>query len=182
MLIRPVDDEIELRLLEQRHAEMIESLEPGDLSFAQGEWGEWTALEGGGAEWVAAALAEFGQGTRLEVGILKGGLLLGIIALHKVDRQRGSADIDYCMDSRYRNQGIMTRACSALVSYAFADVGLNRLQICSDTANLPGLRVAEKLGFKKEGVLRSYYRSAEGFRDCALYSMLKDEWDRGDAR
>jgi ribosomal-protein-serine acetyltransferase len=175
MLICRIDDEIELRLLERRHAEAIEGLQPGDLSFAQGEW---VVPEGGAAEWVAAALVEFGQGTRLEAGIFRGDTLLGITALHNIDRRRGSADIDYCMDSRYRNQGIMTRACRALVGHAYAEVGLNRLQIYPDTANLPSLRVPEKLGFKMEGVLRSYYRSAGGFRDCALYSMLKEEWDQ----
>ncbi|HEV8245486.1 MAG TPA: GNAT family protein, partial [Polyangiaceae bacterium] len=64
------------------------------------------------------------------------------------------------------------------VSYAFAEVGLNRIQVCADTTNLPSLRVPEKLGFTKEGILRSYYRSASGFRDCALYSMLKADWDQ----
>ncbi len=160
-----------------RHA--IEGLSPGDLSFSQGEWGEWTALPGGAAEWLALALVEFGRGTRLEAGIFRGATLLGVVALHNINSQRGSAAIDYCMDSRYRGEGIVTKACRALVSYAFAEGGLNRIQICADTVNLPSLRVPEKLGFTKEGVLRSYYRSASGFRDCVLFSMLKDEWDPG---
>ncbi len=63
------------------------------------------------------------------------------------------------------------------VTYAFAEIGLNRIQILPDAANLPSHRVPEKLGFKREAVLRAYYRSASGFRDCALYSMLKDEWE-----
>src|SRR5260221_8482027 len=110
---------------------------------------------------------------------LRGATLLGVVALHNINSQRGSAAIDYCMDSRYRGEGIVTKACRALVSYAFAEGGLNRIQICADTVNLPSLRVPEKLGFTKEGVLRSYYRSASGFRDCVLFSMLKDEWDPG---
>ncbi len=179
MLICPVNSELELRLLERQHAEAIESLDPGDLTFAQGEWGAWTAFEGGAAEWVAAALIEFGQGTRLETGVFRGDTLLGMIALHGIDRRRLSAGIDYGMDDRYRNQGIMTQACQALVSYAYTEVGLNRLQICADMANLPSLRVPEKLGFKLEGVLRSYYRSATGFRNCALYSMLRMDWEAG---
>src|SRR5260221_557216 len=72
MLICSVDDEIDLRLLQRQHADAIEGLSPGDLSFAQGEWGEWTALPGGAAEWLAVALVEFGRGTRLEAGILEG--------------------------------------------------------------------------------------------------------------
>ena len=178
MVICRVDDELELRLLEHQHSTAIDGLQAGDLSSSQGEWGEWSILPGGGAEWVTIALEEFAKGTRLEAGIFRKNELLGVIALHHVDRRRETAEIDYAMDSRYRNHGIMTRACSALLKHAFAQLGLHRIQICTDTANRASRRVPEKLGFTQEGILRSYYHSAGGFRDCALYSMLKDEWDQ----
>jgi ribosomal-protein-serine acetyltransferase len=178
VLICSINAEIELRLIERQHVDAVDSLSPGDLSCSQGEWGEWTSFEGGTAEWVRAVLVELGRGTRLEAGIFRQQTLLGVVALHNIDRRRGSASIDYCMDSRYRNEGIMTQACRALAGYTFAELGLHRLQIYADTANLPSIRVPEKLRFTKAGVLRSHYRSASGFRDCALYSMLKDEWDR----
>jgi ribosomal-protein-serine acetyltransferase len=179
MLICSVDGEIELHRLERRHTDALECLEPGDLSFAQGEW---IFPKRGAADWVTAALREFIEGTRLEACIFRGSTLLGLIALHNIDRQRGSADIDYAMDSRYRNRGIVTRACRALIGYAFTEVGLNRIQICSDTANLPSLRVPEKLGFTKGGVLRARYRAAGGPRDCAQYSILKADWDEDSRR
>jgi RimJ/RimL family protein N-acetyltransferase len=179
VLICSIDDATELHRLERQHTDALECLEPGDLSLAQGEW---IFPKGGAANWVADALREFIEGTRLEACIFRGSALLGLIALHNIDRHRGSADIDYAMDSRYRNQGIVTRACRALIDYAFTEVALSRIQICPDTANLPSLRVPEKLGFTKEGVLRAHYRAAGGYRDCALYSIVKAEWDRDCAR
>jgi hypothetical protein len=91
MLMCRVDEEIDLRLLERQHAGAVEGLEPGDLSLAQVEWLEWTARAGGAKAWIDAVLAEFGQGTRLEAGIFRGEILLGLIALHNVDRTGGTA-------------------------------------------------------------------------------------------
>ena len=175
MLACTVDDRISLRPLEREHAEQIDALEPGDLSFAQGEWGEW--VRDGAAQWLAKAAADSRNGTRLEMGIFDGERLVGVIALHDIDRRRGSAALDYALDSRWRNRGITTRCCRALAGHAFSALGLQRLEIRVDTANLPSLRVAEKAGFRREGVLRSYYRAASGLRDCVLYSMQRDRWE-----
>jgi ribosomal-protein-serine acetyltransferase len=173
MLIWPADHDVDLHLLERRHTRMLEALTPGDLAFSQGEW---LFSDGGATDWLAAALAGFARGTCVQTGIFRHGVLVGTIALNTINTASASAAIDYCMDARHRNQGIMTAACRAMVTYAFAEVGLNRLQIVPDTANLPSRRIPQKLGFSHEGVLRAYYRTAAGYRDCALYSLLRDEW------
>jgi len=63
-----------------------------------------------------------------------------------------------------------------MITYAYEELNLNRIQIVSDVKNMPSCRVPEKLGFTKEGIIRAYYRSSDGFHDCAMYSLLKDEW------
>jgi ribosomal-protein-serine acetyltransferase len=175
MLICLADRGIELHLLERRHGAALEAMDPGDLGFSQGEW---LFPAGRAAEWIDASLVEFAQGTRLEAAVFTGGTFTGVIGLHSIDSKGSSASIDYCMDGRYRNQGITTRACRALVTYAYAELDLNRIIIGPDTANLPSRRVPEKLGFSLEGVARAAYRAESGFRDCAIYSMLRDDWMR----
>jgi ribosomal-protein-serine acetyltransferase len=175
MLIRHAEDGIELHLLERRHVAALQGMDPGDLGFSQGEW---LFPAGGCGGWIDASLAEFAQGTRLESVVFRDGAFTGVIGLHSINSRASSASIDYCMDGRYRNQGIMTRACRALVTYAYAELGLNRLVIGPDTANLPSRRVPEKLDFSMEGVARAAYRAESGFRDCAIYSMLREDWMR----
>jgi len=72
----------------------------------------------------------------------------------------------------------MAKACRLLVSHAFEKVGLERVQIIADIANRPSWALPEKLGFKKEGILRDCYRAASGSRDAVKYSICANEWNK----
>ena len=98
MLICKVDDEMELHLLERKFAKALESLDPGDLTFNQGEW---IGTQGNADQWLTMALADFAAGTRLEAGIIKNKALIGIVALHNINLKRYSADLDYALDGKY---------------------------------------------------------------------------------
>jgi len=58
-----------------------------------------------------------------------------------------------------------------------ATLGFERLELLADTRNEPSLRVGEKAGFRREGVIRSARTNArDGLRvDHALYSLLRSE-------
>ncbi len=176
MLIRKVDDETELHLLERKHAGELEALDPGDLTFSQGEW---IGVKGRVDAWMSQALGDFAAGTRLEAGIFRNGLLIGIVSLQDIDRDGKSAGLNYALDGKWRGRGIMTRCCRALIAYAYEELDLNRIEIVADVGNIPSCRIPEKIGFAKESVMRACYRSADGFRDCARYSLLKSEWKGG---
>ena len=126
--------------------------------------------------WIEKALNDFAFGLRLEVGIFKQGTLIGLLGLGDINQRRQSASLSYALDGRFRRQGITTRCCRSLITYAYEQLHLNRLQILVDVANIPSCRVPESLGFTKEGVIRHFYRASDGFRDCALYSLLRHEW------
>ena len=42
-------------------------------------------------------------------------------------------------------------------------------------ANAPSHRVAERAGYTREGVLRSFYKSKSGLVDVVMYSMRRDD-------
>ena len=173
MLIRKVDDETELHLLERKHAKELEALDPGDLTFSQGEW---IGVKGRVDAWMSKALSDFAAGTRLEAGIFRNGLLIGIVSLQDIKRDGKSADLNYALDVKWRRQGIMTRCCRALIAYAYEELDMNRIEIVADVENIPSRRIPEKIGFVKEGVIPACYQSVDGFRDCARYSLLKSAW------
>jgi RimJ/RimL family protein N-acetyltransferase len=76
-----------------------------------------------------------------------------------------------------RGRGVATRAVLLIARWAIRDCGLRRLQLRADIANAASQRVAEKAGFKREGVLRSVrYSERQGRRvDFAVFSLLPDE-------
>ncbi len=70
----------------------------------------------------------------------------------------------------------MTRACRALVDYAFAKLQLNRVEIRCATGNLRSQAIPERLGFTREGTLREGEWLYDHFVDLIVYSMLAREW------
>jgi RimJ/RimL family protein N-acetyltransferase len=83
-------------------------------------------------------------------------VVVGIIALHQRRSPNPKAvEIGYWTRSGMSGQGICTRATQAIVLVALEELALERVQILSDKTNVASLRVIEKVGFKREGLLRS---------------------------
>jgi RimJ/RimL family protein N-acetyltransferase len=77
--------------------------------------------------------------------------------------------------SRARGRGIATEALGLLASWSVTALDLRRLQVLVAQENTPALRLAERVGFRREGVLRAYWEQ-DGVRlDVVMLSMLPGE-------
>ena len=124
---------------------------------------------------VTDALAFIGTTTETTFAIVDaaGGRLLGGIG---VRWSEDVAEIGYWVREDARGQGVTTRAL-ALATKLALEQGAARVQLRADIENLPSRRVAEKVGFKAEGVLRSaHWNPRLGRRqDWVMYSLLPGE-------
>jgi RimJ/RimL family protein N-acetyltransferase len=75
----------------------------------------------------------------------------------------------------HRGSGIGTAAQRLLVSYLFETTPVVRLQAGTDIDNRAEQRALEKVGFRREGVLRSAVFQRGRWRDVALYSLLRTD-------
>ena len=70
-----------------------------------------------------------------------------------------------------------------LLRHAFEDLGAVRVQLTTDLNNLHSQRAIEKLGARREGVLRRYQIRSNGtIRDTVVYSIVAEEWPEVKAR
>jgi RimJ/RimL family protein N-acetyltransferase len=70
----------------------------------------------------------------------------------------------------------MSRALLLLCRYGFEQLGLERLELYTDPDNLASQRLADKVGFQREGVLRSHLLHPDGRRrDSVMFSLLPGE-------
>jgi ribosomal-protein-serine acetyltransferase len=100
----------------------------------------------------------------------------GLIAIKELDEWNKRAELGYWLTPNYEGLGIMTACCKALLDLVFSRMGLNRIQIKVGIGNARSSRIAERLGFKFEGVERAGERFPNHYNDLEVYSMLKKEW------
>jgi [ribosomal protein S5]-alanine N-acetyltransferase len=108
-------------------------------------------------------------------GQLLGGITLGNIR-HGVAQ---SGHIGYWIGERFAGRGFMAEALDLLAAYAFETLKLHRIEAACIPANARSIRVLEKAGFQREGLLRSYLRINGTWQDHHLYALLSEDRQRG---
>ncbi|MPZ69990.1 MAG: GNAT family N-acetyltransferase [Actinobacteria bacterium] len=99
----------------------------------------------------------------------------GTVGIDTPDEINSSAKIGYWLRSDLAGQGLMTEAASAAAAFAFDDLGFHRLELHAAVENRGSRRVAEKLGFREEGLLRDGSKGTEGFLDAIVYGLLSTD-------
>ncbi len=104
---------------------------------------------------------------------------MGTIGLHGVDVLTLSAMLGYWIATSSAGRGLMTEAGARVVRFALEDLRLHRIGLYAAPDNVPSVRVAEKLGLRREGVLRDGNRGMHGWHDVYVFGLLRDDPIRG---
>ena len=84
--------------------------------------------------------------------------------------------VGYWVAAEARGRGVCTRALGALARWALEELGVERLELITDPDNVGSQRVAEKVGFRREDILRSHLLHRDGRRrDSVMFSLLPGE-------
>jgi RimJ/RimL family protein N-acetyltransferase len=103
------------------------------------------------------------------------GRLAGAIGM-SVNSMNYRGRIGYWVAASERGRGFCTRALRLLSSWALDELELQRLDLITDPDNVASQRVAEKVGFQREGVMRAHLRHPDGrIRDSVMFSLLPGE-------
>ena len=112
---------------------------------------------------------------RFAIAEAKDDQLVGTCGFSTVSGSHGTAELVYELAPSHWGRGIMVRAVDAVLQWAFAEFGLQRVQAVVMTTNHPSIKVLERSGFGREGLLRNY-RVAHGRpRDFYMYSRVPPE-------
>jgi RimJ/RimL family protein N-acetyltransferase len=85
-------------------------------------------------------------------------------------------------DPSARGGGIGRRALALFLEHLFVEERAHRVQLTTDVDNAAMRRVAERLGFRLEGTLRSFMPSSDGPRDYLMYAMTKGDFEEARGR
>jgi len=125
-------------------------------------------------EWIAAqhGLVEGGRGWSLAVVERESGEAIGGIGI-VFRHPPGAAEPGIWVIAERRNRGVAERATGLLCAWALTSAtGIERIQATVEPWNGASQRVLEKVGFEREGMLRSYATWRGRRQDVLLYSLL----------
>ena len=103
--------------------------------------------------------------------------VIGIAGLYSLDFGNSVAEIGVSILAvEARGRGLGAEAHHRWIQFAFEDVGLERLTGTAKATNTAAIATAEKIGMKREGVLRSHRFVAGERIDIVLFGLLRSEW------
>ena len=167
-----------LRKLRMEDAEdMFEYGGDPEIAF-RGLWPPLESLEESRAD-IADALERYATGGNMSWAIEHRAdrKMIGRIGLGPYSRMNRRAEVGYAMNRHYWGQGLATEAVRGVVGFAFSQLGLNRVQAIVLPDNTGSMRVLEKAGMQREGLLRKYQYVLGDYWDVYMYALLRSDWE-----
>jgi RimJ/RimL family protein N-acetyltransferase len=127
------------------------------------------------AEWIGGWRSGAGEELHLLIVDAESDELLGAVGIPRVERDERRCEIGYWLAEGARGRGAATRAVRLLAGWIFATLEVDRIGIAAERENAASCSVAERAGFRFEGVLRSWLVIKGVPRDTAMYSLLRGE-------
>lgn len=169
------DDAIRLVPVEARH-------EPGFAALVEhADVRRYTRVPsappaGFAATWLGRYLDGWHDGSRAGFAIeAPDGEFLGVGMFVRFEWEGRQGEIGYVVGPAARGRGVATRTLELLTDWAFSQLALERIELWIDVTNPASEHVAERVGYVREGVLRSYWFKEDIRRDFGIWSRLRSD-------
>ncbi|MEU7135010.1 GNAT family protein [Streptomyces sp. NPDC046261] len=109
-------------------------------------------------------------------GIWADGTLVGGVLFRTFDAAAGTCEVGCWLEESAVGRGLVTRAITVLVDWAVEVRGIHRVEWQASSANAESLKVAQRLGMERDGVLRESHVHRGVRRDTEVWSVLAPQW------
>jgi RimJ/RimL family protein N-acetyltransferase len=100
----------------------------------------------------------------------------GWITLVVANWDHGLAEIGYALATIHQRRGVMVQALESLLTDLFARTELRRIEARCAVENRASMSVLDRLGFRREGLLRQFFVLRGEPIDNYLYALLREDW------
>lgn len=175
-----VNDDIELKPLQDNHAkELFDLIDRNRAHIAKFlPWERRTQTWQDSLAFIKAQRKMCAENGTIDCGIFYKGALAGKVSLHEIDWPNRRSSLGYWLSKDMTGRGIMTQCVTAVLDYAFTELGLNHIHLKAAPENKASCAIAERLGFKHEGTLRDDLWNHDHFLDMNFYGMRAIEWEK----
>jgi [ribosomal protein S5]-alanine N-acetyltransferase len=141
-------------------------------------WGPYTSLEQPEA-YIASLPAKRERGELLDFLIVhhEHGPI-GVTGLSELSRRDRRATVGTWFGHRWWGSGANLESKALIAALGFGRLGLDRLTAWANTRNGRSQVALERVGFRREGVLRAWHRHGDRVHDVVVFGMLRAGWER----
>ena len=134
--------------------------------------------EADGAAWAQRmhAMATTGTAQQFVLELDDEKKVVGTLLLFKYDEASARAELGYVLGRQYWQKGLMLEALTAFCGHVLLDMGLRRLEAEVNPSNHASNALLLRLGFTREGTLRSRWVGKGEAYDTHIYGLLREEW------
>lgn len=140
------------------------------------DWLDKTTKEEHTLQFIEQSLHQLDMQEGLALGIFKEGRIIGGIGMHHWDQATKRVYAGYWISKEHEGKGIIDKSMRAFIAYLFDKIGLNKIELHFIPSNKRSAKVAEKLGFRIEGVIRQSMMRNGMPEDTVITGLLKSEW------
>ena len=177
MLLIDVDKEIQLTPVQESYAREYVELAKKNYDYLA-KWLVWppfTKTEKDFSDFISRCKRDYENGDAITFGVIYSGNLIGNIAYKNINTELKKVEIGYWIVENHQGKGIISRACTRLVEYAFTNLGMNKVEMCVATDNLPSRTVCERLGMTMEGTITNAEIVQGRILDHAIYGLHRED-------
>jgi RimJ/RimL family protein N-acetyltransferase len=118
------------------------------------------------------------KGIRWAIIDKNAGQYIGDIGFYNIDFYSNRTELGYIIFKKFWRQGIATECINRLTKFAFEEFGMHKIILMIDNRNIKSFNLANKLGFKHDGILREEYynRYDNEYVSMNIFSKLKSEY------
>ena len=102
--------------------------------------------------------------------------VVGTCTLTRIDSRNRRAEVGFALGRAHWGHGYAGEAMRRLLALAFGELDLIRLEADVDPRNVRSIAVLERLGFRREGLLRERWLVAGEAQDSLVHGLLRREW------
>jgi ribosomal-protein-alanine N-acetyltransferase len=141
-------------------------------------WGPYTSIEQPEA-YIASLPAKRERGELLDFLIVhpEHGPI-GVTGLSEVSSRNRHATVGSWFGHPFWGSGANLESKALITALGFRALGMDRLTAWANTRNGRSQVALERVGFRREGVLRSWHRHGDRLHDVVVFGMLRAGWER----
>ncbi len=84
------------------------------------------------------------------------------------------AEFGYSLNEEaFKNKGYMSEAAPFIIEYGFQQMNLTRIEAMVGPTNIPSLKIIEKLGFEREGLMKKHFLRNGVFENSVVFALFK---------